>query len=78
MKRLYWVYFGPDALRTAEHFAVHLGEFLTREGLSAAVRGTESGGVGRAAAYCDLEDDAAERVAKALRPRVVQDVPAAV
>jgi hypothetical protein len=30
----HWDFFGPDAVRTAEHFCVHLQEFCKAEGIA--------------------------------------------
>ena len=32
--KLIWDFRGPDALKTAEHHAIHLKEFATKEGLN--------------------------------------------
>jgi hypothetical protein len=31
--RFHWDFFGPDAVRTAEHFLKHLDEFCDKEGI---------------------------------------------
>lgn len=35
--RFHWDFFGPDAMRTAEHFLVHLDQFCAKEGVAAYV-----------------------------------------
>lgn len=32
--RFHWDFFGPDALKTAEHFLRHVDEFCAREGIT--------------------------------------------
>ncbi|NVB37829.1 alpha/beta fold hydrolase [Pseudenhygromyxa sp. WMMC2535] len=41
-RRLSWDFFGADALGTAEHFRVHLDEFLVREDLGGCETGVET------------------------------------
>lgn len=69
MKRLYWDYYGGDAQGIAGHFAVHLGDYLVRNGLGHVARGVESDRPGHGAAWADVPDEAVDTVIKALRPK---------
>jgi uncharacterized protein len=67
---LYWDYFGPTAEGTAEHFRVHLDEFLIREQLDGCATGVEVITPGRhAAAWCRCPEPLVETLGRALRPR---------
>ena len=69
--RVYWDFYGPMALGTAEHFERHLGELLEREGLSGVVsaRGVERLNPTWAAAWCEAPLEEARRVGRALRAK---------
>ena len=71
-RTLYWDYFGPDAAGTAEHFRVHLDEFLLREALQGCTTGVEVSAPGRAAAWCRCPESILDVIGRALRPRRVQ------
>lgn len=69
---LYWDYFGPTAEGTAEHFRVHLDEFLLRERLDGCETGVELFTPGHhAAAWCRCPESLVETLGRALRPRRV-------
>ena len=69
--RVYWDFYGPMALGTAEHFERHLGELLEREGLSAAVsaRGVTQLSPTWSAAWCEAPLEEARVVGRALRAK---------
>jgi fermentation-respiration switch protein FrsA (DUF1100 family) len=72
VRTLWWDHFGPTALGTAEHFRVHLDEFLAREGLEGCETGVEELIGGRhAAAWCRCPEALVEAIGRALRPRRV-------
>jgi fermentation-respiration switch protein FrsA (DUF1100 family) len=69
----YWDYFGPSAAGTAQHFRVHLDEFLAREGLSGCTTGVEVDPERRrAAAWCRTPADQLDALVRALKPRRVE------
>lgn len=69
---LWWDYFGGDAEGTAEHFRVHLDDFLSREGIEGCETGVEVLEVGRrAAAYCRCPESLVAVIGRALRPHRV-------
>ena len=68
--KLYWDYFGPTAEGTAEHFRVHLDEFLQRERLEGCETGVEVVTPGHhAAAWCRCPEPLVDTLGRALRPR---------
>lgn len=69
MIRLVWDFFGPDARGTAMHHAIHLREFMTREGIEGVVYGQGAEVEGHFASWCEVEAHLAPRIAKVLRPQ---------
>ncbi|MCB0764308.1 MAG: hypothetical protein R2815_08085 [Flavobacteriales bacterium] len=71
--RFHWDFFGPDALRTAEHFLVHLDRFCAMEGV---VHYTHWTTVLRSGASATLECDEAHLalIRDRLRPRRAERV----
>ncbi len=69
--RVFWDFYGPLALGTAEHFERHLGELLAREGLAEVVRarGVQQLNPTWSAAWCDAPLEDARRLARALRAK---------
>lgn len=68
----WWDFFGPAAAGTAEHFRVHLDEFLVRERLSGCTTGVEVHPEQRhAAAWCRTPPELLETLVRALKPRRV-------
>jgi len=65
---LWWDYFGPRAKGTAEHFAIHVREFLAREKLDPWPVGVDVT-PGHAACWCSTANPQADLIAGALRPR---------
>ena len=69
---LYWDHFGAPAEGTAEHFRVHLDEFLAREGLTGCTTGVVVEQPGHhAAAWCTCPEPLVPVIGRALRPRRV-------
>lgn len=69
----WWDFFGPSAAGTAEHFRVHLDEFLARERLSGCTTGVEIHPEERhAAAWCRTPVDQLDSIVRALKPRRVE------
>jgi hypothetical protein len=75
MKRFLWDFFGGDAAGTAGHFAIHLGEWLGRNGLAEAPRGVQATGPAQASVWVEVPDEAGERIIRALRPKRFADLP---
>jgi len=78
--RVYWDFYGPMALGTAQHFERHLGALLEREGLAGAVRarGVQQLNPTWAAAWCEGPLEEARKVGQALRARraeLVEEAP---
>ncbi|MFV8752288.1 alpha/beta fold hydrolase [Nannocystaceae bacterium ST9] len=72
-RTLWWDYFGPTAAGTAQHFRVHLDEFLAREQLTGCTTGVEVHPEHRhAAAWCRAPHDRVETLVRALKPRRVE------
>ena len=65
----FWDFRGPRAEGTARHFLHHLDEFLHCEALGGCSTGVEEMAAGVWAAWCRAPEEAAEPVARALRPR---------
>jgi uncharacterized protein len=63
-----WDFFGPHAVRTAEHFQRHLDEFL-RQNACPGQTALESEGDGHQAVSCTVGSAWAERVQQALKPK---------
>jgi hypothetical protein len=74
-KKLLWDFFGPHAPRTAEHFSVHLKQFLDANGLSHVPVQLESAGTGHCAVGCVPEESARPKLEAALRPNRVLELP---
>ena len=71
-KKLLWDFFGPHAARTAEHFSVHLRQFLTANGLPDVPVELESSGAGHQAVSCVPDSVTCPKLEAALRPNRVQ------
>jgi pimeloyl-ACP methyl ester carboxylesterase len=67
----HWDHFGPQARPTAEHFLIHLDEFLEREAIDASrcTTGVHSESPAHAAAYCTAPARYEDLLVTALRPR---------
>ena len=74
--KLIWDFFGPRAQGIAQHHAIHVDEFVRREGF-AATTGSESPAPGHWSAWVVLDDEHVERVRAVLRPHraVLPDPP---
>jgi hypothetical protein len=66
---LLWDFFGPAAPGTAEHFEIHLREFLAREGLAALITGLGSEAANHVAVWCEATAEAEATLVRALRPK---------
>lgn len=73
MSRLVWDFFGPRSKPTAEHFLIHLRQFLEREGLHGLPCGCESTNHLQSSIWCEVIDTkATELLTRALRPKRVE------
>jgi len=52
MKRFFWDFFGPRADGTAQHFLLHLREFLTKNACPEMPVGLQSEGPGHQSVFC--------------------------
>lgn len=73
MKSYFWDFFGPRAQGTAEHFLVHLREFLGKNQCPDMPTGLSSEGAGHHAVYCCPPAELETRIAASLRPRRITD-----
>jgi len=69
--QLFWDFFGPNAVGTAEHFHKHLRELFAAEGIDDCELGYESKGRGHHAVRCESAVARAEELVGRLRPRRV-------
>jgi uncharacterized protein (DUF2249 family) len=69
MPTLYWDFFGPRAEGLAAHYCKHLNQFLASNGFSAYSAEAAAEGVGHWAVTCKASSDAAQAIARALRPQ---------
>lgn len=69
MIRLIWDFFGPDAPGLARHHAIHLREFMERDGIDVDTYGQGSEVEGHCASWCDVAPHEAARVARVLKPQ---------
>jgi hypothetical protein len=69
MKTFYWDFYGPKAQRTAEHFLVHLDEFLVRNACAGSVTGLRSDDLGHVAVWCRTEAQHELAIERSLRPQ---------
>ena len=68
MRRLFWDYYGPRAGGTANHFRLHLDEFINDMKLTGCTSGVIEYSPTHAAAWCDAPEDACETLVSRLRP----------
>jgi len=69
MKRYFWDFFGPRADGTAEHFLVHLREFLVKNACPDMPTGLHSQGAGHQAVFCCPPAELEAAIERSLRPR---------
>jgi len=73
--RLMWDFFGPDAAGTAKHHQIHLHEFFQKESIEMSAYGVSTGTTNHAMSWCEVEEELADPVSKALRPQRKVDAP---
>ena len=75
MKHLFWDFFGPRSEGTAQHFLIHLREFLTKNGCPEMPTGVRSEGPGHQAVFCCPPEAFQAAIERSLRPRRVSEGP---
>lgn len=65
----HWDFFGADAQQTAEHFRIHLDEFLQREGIDGCETGVGSEQPGHVGVWCRADERHEEALVRALKPQ---------
>lgn len=73
MKSYYWDFFGPRAEGTAQHFLIHLREFLQNNGCPDMPTGLRSEGAGHQAVFCSPPAEFQASIERSLRPRRFKD-----
>ena len=74
MRSYFWDFFGPRADGTAQHFLVHLREFLKKHECPEMPTGLRSEGPGHRGVFCTPPEAFREAIERSLRPkRVVED-----
>jgi hypothetical protein len=69
MKSFFWDFFGPRAEGTAQHFLIHLREFLTKNGCPEMPTGLRSEGAGHQAVFCTPPAEFEQAIERSLRPK---------
>ena len=69
MKTYLWDFFGPRATGTAEHFLIHLRQFLRTHECPEMPTGLRSEGAGHQAVFCSPPEAFREAIERSLRPR---------
>ena len=69
MKSYFWDFFGPRAEGTAQHFLVHLREFLQKNECPEMPSGLRSEGAGHHAVFCSPPPELEGPIERSLRPR---------
>lgn len=69
MKSFFWDFFGPRADGTAQHFLVHLREFLHKNQCPEMPTGLRSEGAGHQAVFCSPPPELELAIERSLRPR---------
>ena len=69
MKSYFWDFFGPRSTGTAEHFLIHLREFLKKNECPEMPTGLRSEGAGHQAVFCSPPIEFQAAIERSLRPR---------
>ena len=67
--KLIWDFFGEDGLKTAEHHAIHLKEFATKERIESFEIGVEEPSDSQSMAFIVVAEENMITVRDALRPK---------
>jgi hypothetical protein len=71
MKFYYWDFFGPRANGAAQHFLVHMREFLKNSDCPEMPTGLRSERAGHQAVFCAPPEEFQTAIERSLRPRRV-------
>ena len=71
MKHFFWDFFGPRADGTAQHFLIHLQDFLKKNDCPEMPTGLRSEGAGHQAVFCAPPPELELTIERSLRPRRV-------
>jgi uncharacterized protein len=71
VKHYLWDFFGPRATGTAEHFLLHLREFLKKNDCPEMPTGLRSEAAGHQAVFCAPPEEFQAAIERSLRPRRV-------
>ena len=74
MKTFFWDFFGPRAEGTAQHFLLHLREFLKKNDCPEMPTGLRAEGPGHHAVFCAPPPDFQVAIERSLRPRRATEV----
>ncbi|GAA3567871.1 hypothetical protein [Snuella lapsa] len=66
--KLIWDFYGPEALKIAEHHEIHLKEYIQIKNLNISVTGFESLNDTHAIAFLVVNEDSMKPIRDALRP----------
>lgn len=69
MKTFFWDFFGPRSQGTAEHFLIHLRQFLQQNQCPEMPTGLRSEGPGHQGVFCSPPEALEESIQLSLRPR---------
>ena len=67
--KLIWDFFGPDALKIAEHHEIHLKEYIQLENLDCDITGFKALNTNQAIAFMVVDETDMIMVRDALKPR---------
>ena len=73
MKQLFWDFFGPRREGTAQHFLLHLRQFLQKNGCPDMPTGLRSEGAGHQGVFCIPPPEFQAAIERALRPQRIVD-----
>ena len=73
MRYYYWDFFGPRANGTAQHFLLHVREFLKKSNCPEMPTGLRSEGAGHQAVFCSPPEEFQAAIEGSLRPRRVRE-----
>lgn len=73
MRSYFWDFFGPRAEGTAQHFLVHLRQFLKQHECPEMPTGVRSEGPGHQAVFCSPPQEFWQPIEQSLRPRRTSD-----
>lgn len=75
MKTYFWDFFGPRSEGTAQHFLVHLREFLKKNECPEMPTGLRSEGPGHQGVFCSPPEAFQAVIERSLRPKRTTEAP---